>query len=269
MNNADIAKKLKLIGLVPVIKLDDVEKAVPLARALADGGIPCAEITFRTAQAEESIKRITAELPGMLVGAGTVLTVDQADRALAAGAKFAVAPGLNPKIAQHCIEIGLPFFPGCSGPSDIEAALEMGFKTVKFFPAEQLGGVKTLKALAAPYTEVSFMPTGGVNEANIADYLAFDKVVACGGSWMAEASLVASGNFAEITRLAAKAVKTVLGFKLESAGDGPLGAMFGAGETVVSTPNMDRAVAYLKSKGFEADGGVMEYNGAKIRMIKK
>jgi len=207
MDSAEIIKRIRLTGIIPVIKLDDADKALPLAHALCEGGLPCAEITFRTAQAEEAIRRITSALPNMLVGAGTVLTTEQADRAAGAGARFAVAPGFNPRVAEHCLKKGFPFYPGCSGPTDIELALEMGFSTVKFFPAELLGGVRMLRALSAPYTEVSFIPTGGINESNVGEYLAFDRVVACGGSWMAEPSLIASGNFEEIKRLAARAVQ--------------------------------------------------------------
>ncbi|MDP4110138.1 MAG: bifunctional 4-hydroxy-2-oxoglutarate aldolase/2-dehydro-3-deoxy-phosphogluconate aldolase, partial [Bacillota bacterium] len=169
-------EKISGYGIVPVIKIDDVEKAVPLAKALCEGGLPVAEVTFRTAQAEEAIKRISAEVPEMLVGAGTVLTCEQADKAIAAGAKFIVSPGLNVKVVKHCIEKNIPITPGTSSPSDMEAALELGLEVVKFFPAEQSGGIGFLKAVSGPYTALKFMPTGGVNAANMNDYLAFSKV---------------------------------------------------------------------------------------------
>ena len=213
-----VLEKIASIGIVPVIKIDDVDKAVPLAKALADGGIPCAEVTFRTAQGEEAIRRIAAEMPEVLVGAGTVLTTEQVDKAIAAGAKFIVSPGFNPKVVAHCIEKGIPVTPGCSSPSDIEKALEFGLDVIKFFPAEQSGGLDFIKAVAAPYTSVRFMPTGGINAGNISKYLGFEKILACGGSWMVSADLIDNGRFDEITRLCKQAVMTVLGFELAHVG---------------------------------------------------
>ena len=215
---SNILEKIGQIGIVPVIRIDRVEDAVPLAKALCEGGLPCAEITFRTDAAEESIRRITQEIPDMLVGAGTVLTIDQLDKAIAAGAKFIVSPGLNPKIVQACIDRGILITPGCSNPSDIEAALELGLTTVKFFPAEASGGLNAIKAMAAPYVNVTFMPTGGINAKNINSYLAFDRIVACGGSWMVDPALVAAGDFAAITKLTREAVQTMLGFSLMHVG---------------------------------------------------
>ena len=214
----EIMKKISDAGIVPVIKLDDENNAVPLARALCAGGIPVAEVTFRTAQAESSIRRIAAEVPEMLVGAGTVLTTEQVDRAVGAGAKFIVSPGLNPKVVAHCRSIGVPVVPGCSSPSDIESALELGLSTVKFFPAEALGGVKMLKALSAPYGSVSFMPTGGINAANLNDYLSLKNVVACGGSWMVKPELIAAGDFDAITSLSREAVAKMLDMRLAHIG---------------------------------------------------
>jgi 2-dehydro-3-deoxyphosphogluconate aldolase / (4S)-4-hydroxy-2-oxoglutarate aldolase len=190
-----VVDRLRAIRVVPVIVIDSPHDALPLAAALADGGLPCAEITFRTAGAVEALTLIARERPDFLVGAGTVLTQQQADRALEAGASFAVSPGTNPRVVAHCSDIGLPFYPGVATPSDLEAALELGVRTVKFFPAEPMGGVKFLKALAAPYAEVSFMPTGGVSRDTLAGYLAFPRVVACGGSWMAPAEWIAGGAF--------------------------------------------------------------------------
>ena len=214
----DVLKKVSEIGIVPVIKIDDAEKAVPLAKALADGGIPCAEITFRTAQGEEAIRRVSAEMPEVLVGAGTVTTTEQVDKAIAAGAKFVVSPGFNPKVVAYCIEKSITITPGCSSPSDIEQAISFGLDVVKFFPAEQAGGLEYIKAVSAPYPGIKFMPTGGINASNICKYLAFDKIIACGGSWMVGADLIESGNFAEITRLSKQAVQTIMGFELAHIG---------------------------------------------------
>jgi len=211
-------EKIKLLGIVPVVKIDEADNAVPLAEALCRGGLPCAEITFRTAAAAEAIRRVTDALPDMLVGAGTVLTPEQADKAKAAGAKFIVSPGLNPNVVKHCKNIGIPIFPGCSSPSDIEKALELGLVCVKFFPAEQAGGIAAIKAMAAPYGNLSFLPTGGINAKNLNDYLAFDKVIACGGSWMADAALINAGNFGAIEELTRTAVHTMLGFELAHVG---------------------------------------------------
>ncbi len=209
-----VLEEIGKTGIVPVIKIDDVEKAVPLARALAEGGIPCAEITFRTAQGEEAIRRITKEVPGVLVGAGTVLTSGQVDRAIDAGAKFIVSPGLNPKVVAHCLEKNIPVTPGCACPSDIEQALEFGLDVVKFFPAEQAGGLEYIKAVSAPYPNLKFMPTGGINAGNIARYIAFEKILACGGSWMAGADLINTGNFEKITALAREAVLSLLDMRV-------------------------------------------------------
>ena len=214
----EILKKVGLYGIVPVVKIDNVEQAVPLARALCKGGLPVAEITFRTACAAEAIKRITTEFPNMLVGAGTVLTPEQADAAVAAGAKFIVSPGLNPRVVKHCTEIGVPITPGCANPSDIEAALELGLDVVKFFPAEAAGGLPMIKAMSAPYGNLKFMPTGGLNESNIFSYLKFNKILACGGSYMVSADLMNAGEWDKITELTRNAVMQMLGFELKHVG---------------------------------------------------
>lgn len=214
----DILTRLGNIGIVPVVALDRAEDALPLGNALMKGGIPCAEVTFRTEAAEESIRILSKELPDMLVGAGTVLTIDQVDRAVKAGARFIVSPGFNPKVVGYCVENNIPIVPGCSSPSNIEQALEYGLKVVKFFPAEACGGLAMIKAMSAPYGSVKFMPTGGVNAGNIVNYLSFGKVLACGGSWMVDKKLVAAGNFAEIERLCREAVETILGFELAHVG---------------------------------------------------
>ena len=196
-------------SLVPVVVLNDAKDAVPLAKALCDGGLPVAEVTFRTDAAEESIRQISAAFPEMLVGAGTVLTIDQVDRAVAAGAKFIVAPGFDPEIVDYCISKDIPVYPGVVTPSELAQAVKRGLKIVKFFPAEQYGGVKTIKALAAPYPMMKFMPTGGVSLKNLKDYMECDKVAACGGSWMVKGDLVKAGKFDEIRQLTADAVALV------------------------------------------------------------
>ena len=213
-----VLEELGKIGIIPVIKIDDVGKAVPLARALAAGGIPCVELTFRTAQAEEAIRRISKEVPEVLTGAGTVLTTEQVDKAVNAGAKFVVSPGLNPKIVSYCIKKGIPVSPGCANPSDIEQALEFGLEVVKFFPAEQAGGIEYIKAISAPYHDIKFIPTGGITSANIAKYISFEKTIACGSSWMATADLINAGDFDKITALSKEAVLGMLGFSLAHIG---------------------------------------------------
>lgn len=186
-------------GIVPVIKLDNAANAVPLAKALYSGGIAVAEITFRTAAAEESIARIAVEVPEVLVGAGTVLNSDQVDRAAKAGAKFIVSPGFSKEVVKHALDLGLAVYPGCLTPSEIMAAIDFRLDTVKFFPAGNYGGLSTIKALSAAFGAIKFMPTGGINASNLADYLRFDKIIACGGSWMVKP------DYAETTRLCAEA----------------------------------------------------------------
>lgn len=214
----DMLKQLSLAGLVPVIKIKDAQDAVPLCRALKNGGLPVAEITFRTDAAQEAIRRVHEALPDVLLGAGTVLTCEQADLAWQAGAGYIVSPGLNPVVVRHCIERGYPVLPGCANPSDIETALSLGLKTVKFFPAEALGGLKLIKAMAAPYGDVRFVPTGGINEKNLPDYLAFPKIAACGGSWMVPDDAIESKDWARIERLAREAVHVMLGLSVKHIG---------------------------------------------------
>ena len=194
-----ITEQLKLARIVPVVVLQDAADAKPLAKALCDGGLPCAEITFRTESAAEAIKIMTQEFPQMLVGAGTVLTPVHAD----------VRPGLNPTMVKHCIKRKYPVFPGVNNPTGIETALSMGLTMLKFFPAEASGGLAMIKALSAPYPQIRFMPTGGINLENVYTYLACDRVFACGGSWMVKEDLIKTGNFEEIQRLAEEAVRTV------------------------------------------------------------
>jgi len=210
----DVLKQIGAYGVVPVVKIDDAKDAVPLAKALVDGGLPVAEVTFRTDAAEEAIKAMAKAYPDMLLGAGTVLTTEQVDRAVAAGAEFIVSPGLNPRIVKYCVEKNIPITPGCANASDIEQALENGLEVVKFFPAEPAGGLKMIKALAAPYVGVKFMPTGGISASNVRDYLAYDRIIACGGSWMVSGDLVKAGEFdknKELTAEAAAIVKEMRG----------------------------------------------------------
>ncbi len=214
----DVLGQLTCAGLVPVIKIDSAADAVPLCAALSDGGLPVAEITFRTAAAEQAIKNVSAELPDVILGAGTVLTTEQVERAVNAGAKYIVAPGFNPKVVGYCVERGIPVLPGCQSPSDIEAALEFGLDTVKFFPAEAAGGIKYIKAVSAPYGSMKFVPTGGINEQNMLDYLSFNKVRAIGGSWMAPSDAIKAGDFDKIRTLTKQAVGKVLGMTLKHIG---------------------------------------------------
>jgi 2-dehydro-3-deoxyphosphogluconate aldolase/(4S)-4-hydroxy-2-oxoglutarate aldolase len=201
-----VLEALGKVGLVPVVKIDRAEDAVPLAEALLAGGLPCAEITFRTAAAPAAIKAIADHCHEMLVGAGTVLTPGQAEQAVAAGARFIVSPGFSSAVVDWCLARDIAILPGVATPTDVMAAMEKGLKVVKFFPAEAYGGIATIKALSAPFGGVKYMPTGGISAKNMAEYLALPSVHAVGGSWMVEGKLIAAGNFAEITRLAAEAV---------------------------------------------------------------
>jgi len=206
---SEMLKKIEGFGVVPVVVLNDAKDAAPLAKALCEGGLPCAEVTFRTEAAEESIRIMATEFPEMVIGAGTVLTIDQVDRAVGAGAKFIVSPGFDPEIVDYCISKDIVVLPGCITPSEVAQAVKRGLEVVKFFPAEQFGGIATIKALAAPYTSVRFMPTGGISAKNLADYLGFKKIVACGGSWMVKGDMVTAGEFDKIKDMTAEAVQLV------------------------------------------------------------
>ncbi len=205
----DINEQLKSAGIIPVIVMEEVDKAVALGKALRDGGVNCAEVTFRVAGADKVISSLVEAYPDMLVGAGTVLTIEQLYAAKAAGAKFCVAPGFNPNVVKEAIKIGMPFVPGIATPTELEAALELGLTTVKFFPAEQAGGINYIKAISAAYTMVKFMPTGGVNAKNILNYIAYNKVLACGGSWICSKDLIKNSDWAEITRLCKEVVAQI------------------------------------------------------------
>lgn len=205
----EMMKKVQGYGVIPVVVLNDAKDAIPLAKALCEGGLPCAEVTFRTEAAEESIRLMATEFPEMFVGAGTVLTIDQVDRAVAAGAQFIVAPGFDPEIVDYCIEKEIPVFPGCVTPTEITQAVKRGLQVIKFFPAEQYGGVATIKALAAPFTTAMFMPTGGINAKNLPEYLSCNKILACGGSWMVKGDMIAAGEFDKIREMTKEAVDLV------------------------------------------------------------
>ena len=204
-----ILKQIEETGIVPVVVLNDAKDAEPLAQALCDGGLPCAEVTFRTDAAEESIGIMTEKFPDMLIGAGTVLTTEQVDRAVAAGAEFIVSPGLNPKVVKYCVDKGILIIPGCANPSDVEQAIEYGLEAVKFFPAEQAGGLAYIKAIAAPYVSMKFMPTGGINPDNVKAYLAYDRILACGGSWMVKSGFINAGEFDKIKAMVEEAGEIV------------------------------------------------------------
>lgn len=283
---SDMFKTIYELGIIPVVAIDDADKAVPLAKALRDGGLPAAEITFRTAAAEESIRRITKECPDVLVGAGTVLTPEQCDRAIAAGAKFVVTPGFNPDMIKYIKSTGIPMMPGAATPGEMEQAMSMGLTNIKFFPAEANGGVNKLKALAGPYQAAKWMPTGGVNAKNLNDYLSFDRIICCGGTWLATSADIAEGNWEGITKKCKEAVKTMLGFRLggvviydESAKEEAklLSNLFGfeyketecgvsagnitfakddsgaKGCIIINTLNGNRAKAYIERLGVEID----------------
>jgi 2-dehydro-3-deoxyphosphogluconate aldolase/(4S)-4-hydroxy-2-oxoglutarate aldolase len=210
--HAAVLERFATMRLIPMIVIDDPDDAVPLARALSDGGLRCAEVTLRTPRAMEALRRIATEVPDMLIGAGTVLSPGQAAEARAAGARFVVAPGFNAGMVEFCQSVDLPVFPGVCTPTEIELALGAGLSVVKFFPAEPVGGLAFLKAVAAPYTMVSFIPTGGIGPSNLASYLTFPRVVACGGSWIAPSDLIAAGLFDRIrdtTRAAVSIVSAV------------------------------------------------------------
>jgi len=204
-----LVERVRQCGIIPVIQIPELEYALPLAEALVAGGLPCAEVTFRTAFAADAIRQMRKRFPELLLGAGTVLSKEQVKSAVAAGAEFIVSPGTNPAVVDYCCEQNLPIFPGVCTPTEIELALAHGVSTLKFFPAEPAGGVKFLKAVAAPYKDVRFIPTGGVDTANLGQYLALPQVVACGGSWMVKPELLMQGRFDEVRRLAGEAVALV------------------------------------------------------------
>lgn len=209
MSSLSLIQRLAEIKIIPVIQIDDAKLAVPLAKALAENGLPAAEVTFRTAAAAESIARIKDACPDMLLGAGTILNPRQVDQAFAAGASFMVSPGLNPNTVKYCQDKGIPIVPGINNPSQVEQGLELGLDFLKFFPAEASGGIAMLKSLLAPYVDLKLMPTGGINSNNARDYLALDRVVCCGGTWMVAPKLINGQNWDEIARLTREAAELV------------------------------------------------------------
>ncbi|EGQ9295231.1 bifunctional 4-hydroxy-2-oxoglutarate aldolase/2-dehydro-3-deoxy-phosphogluconate aldolase [Vibrio parahaemolyticus] len=206
---SSIKEQLKALKVIPVIAIDKAEDIIPLGKVLAENGLPAAEITFRSAAAAEAIRLLRETQPDMLIGAGTVLNREQAIAAKEAGATFIVSPGFNPNTVKACQEIGIDIVPGVNNPSTVEAALEMGLTTLKFFPAEASGGINMVKSLLAPYTDIELMPTGGINPANIKDYLAIPRVLACGGTWMVDKKLIEEGNWEELAHLTREAVALV------------------------------------------------------------
>ena len=214
----EVLEKIGELGLVPVVKIERPEDALSLGKSLIDGDLPIAEITFRTAAAETAIRTLTQELPELLVGAGTVLSVEQVKKAISAGAQFIVSPGFNPEVVDYCVDNRISVTPGLNTPTQIEMALERRLEVVKFFPAEASGGLELLKAIAAPYSGIQFIPTGGISKENLSSYLSYNRVHACGGSWMVKADLISSGRFDEITRLSREAVSTMLGFEFQHLG---------------------------------------------------
>lgn len=204
---SSIKEQLKALKVIPVIAIDKAEDIIPLGKVLAENGLPAAEITFRSAAAAEAIRLLRETQPDMLIGAGTVLNREQAIAAKEAGATFIVSPGFNPNTVKACQEIGIDIVPGVNNPSTVEAALEMGLTTLKFFPAEASGGINMVKSLLAPYTDIELMPTGGINPANIKDYLAIPRVLACGGTWMVDKKLIEEGNWEELARLTREALR--------------------------------------------------------------
>ena len=284
---ADIFTQFRDIGIIPVVAINDAAKAVPLAKALIAGGLPAAEVTFRTAAAEDAIKAIVKACPEMLVGAGTVINVEQAERAKNAGVKFIVSPGYKEDVVQYCLDNNIPVMPGVSDPSGVEAALAHGLTHIKLFPAEVVGGVKMIDALGGPFPQCSFMPTGGVTTQNLAEYAKRKNILCMGGTWMVKADLINGEKWDEITQICKDAVKAMHGFKIDHVGinasdEGKANeiadtfALFGLAKKVgnssifadtqieimkkpgrgtnghlsVLTHNVDRALAYLKQFGF-------------------
>lgn len=205
----NVLKEIEKIGVIPVIKLKNVEDAVPLAKALLAGDVPAAEVTFRAEGADKVIRTMLSAYPDMLVGAGTVVNMKQAKKAVEAGAKFIVSPGFDSEIVKYCLDKGITPLPGCATPSDIQQALRFGLNVVKFFPSEQYGGLKTIKALAGPFVDLKFMPTGGISLSNLSEYASNKSVAACGGSFMVAAKYLEEKNWDEITKVCKEAVETV------------------------------------------------------------
>lgn len=293
----EILDRLAAAGVVPVVVLEDAKDAVPTARAMTAGGIDVMEITFRTAAAPDAIREVSKNVPDMLVGAGTVITLEQCRLAVECGAKFIVAPGFDPEVVQWCIANGVAVTPGCVTPSEIMAAMKLGLKVLKFFPASVYGGLSAMKALSGPFGAVRFIPTGGVNEKNLAEFISAPFVHAVGGSWVCPKKEIAEGNFEKITALCAEARKSVLGFEVAHVGINcgsaeeslsvcrQLGEAFGFatregnssnfadsgievmkcnylgrnGHIAIRTNSICAAVAELEKRGFAADPATAKY----------
>ena len=208
-----VNERIADLKVIPVIVLNDAANAAPLAEALMKGGLPAAEVTFRTAAAEESIKIMAEKYPDMLVGAGSLTSAEMAKKAVDAGAQFLVSAGFSEGVAKYAVENNIPYYPGICTPTELMKVVEYGLPVAKFFPAGNYGGLKTIKAIAAAFPTMKFMPTGGVNAENILEYLAYDKIIACGGSWMVKDAMISAGEFDKIEALAREAVELVKGAK--------------------------------------------------------
>lgn len=292
------SEKIEKVGLVPVIKINKVEHALPLAESLLKAGLTCLEITFRTEVAKDVIKAIKDSYPELIVGAGTITTRCQVDDAIQSGADFIVSPGINPHIVKYCQANKVPIYPGCATPSEIELAIELGLKIVKFFPSENLGGISTINSLSQPYSEIKFFPTGGIKKENIKEYISNSKVFACGGSWMVPTHYIDEEKFDEIGKLANEAVKSMLGFELahiginskneeeakktsslladlfkfeqlENSGSIFLDSFFEIlknpflgekGHIAIRTNSVERAIYYLENKGVKFNYNTISYN---------
>ena len=293
-------KELYRIGIVPVVALEDAADALPLGAALKKGGVSAIEVTFRTAAAADAIRLLSREMPGLLVGAGTVITKAQADAAIEAGAKFIVSPGFQPELVSYVLSKGVPMCPGTATPGEMEQAMALGLSAVKFFPAEQNGGAPMLKALSAPYRDLLFMPTGGVKLENLRNYLALDQVFACGGTWLATKDDIKAKAFDKITARTREAVKTMLNFRIKHVGinskdeaeakktatllcsifdfdynDTELSVFTGTavevmkfmgrgslGHVAIGADNVDRAEYYLRQRGFSFDESTRRVDAA-------
>ncbi|MCF6336066.1 MAG: bifunctional 4-hydroxy-2-oxoglutarate aldolase/2-dehydro-3-deoxy-phosphogluconate aldolase, partial [Spirochaetales bacterium] len=263
----DVLKSLGEAGIIPVVKIENSSDSENLADALIAGGLPVAEITFRTDAAEDSIRIISKKFPEMIVGAGTVLAIEQVKQAVGAGAQFIVAPGFNPRVVEYCIANGIIIIPGVNSATQIEIAMEAGLEILKFFPAEASGGIGMIKGLSGPYGTIKFIPTGGINIGNLSSYLGLKAVHACGGSWMVPPELIAQGKFDEISRLSREAVSEVLGFAADSIN-----------RTIMLRCNsLVRSAGFLKKSGFEVDYDksgeeiilVRNYDGLRIVLKEK
>ncbi len=300
-NYNEIIKRLELCGIIPLIKIDDIKSALPLMGALTAANIDVVEITFRTSVAKDVLKLISSKCPSILVGAGTIISLEQVNEAFHAGAKYIVTPSFNPKVVDRCIELGIPVFPGCSNPTDIEQAFEKGLRVVKFFPSELLGGVEMLKALSGPYPFMKFIPTGGINADNLNSYLNFNRVLCCGGTYVVNENLLKQGKFEEITRSASEAVRRMLDISLDHVAinsdkkcgtellktfsklmghiylptDDRVGGIEvvkenhngNIGHIAFSSPNLERCLYYLEHRGFTMDSGTIVKENGKISRV--